>query len=453
MAFSVGSNGTVHPAVDRARGWFTPALSAVFLAAFITVLSSAAGLGAEEKNRTGGERVDALVEHGATEVEPELDANFNPRDLGAPAVERAILSNATIPAMLWAIERYAAIISKGGWQTIPDGPMLRVGSRGDRVVLLRRRLAITGDLKQQTGDPTTFDSLVEHAVRRFQFRHGLRPDGAVRGETLDALNVPAFERLRQLRTNIVRINTFLKDLPPSYLMVNIPAAEIEAVEEGLVASRHTAIVGKPERETPVLISKIRELNFNPYWHVPESIVARDIIPQMQKDPGYLERYIIRVYTQKGDEVDPRSINWFTLDPKKYLFRQDPGEDINSLGAVKLNFANEYAVFLHDTPQKNLFSENFRYFSSGCVRVQNVEQLLLWLLRDNDDFYWSRREIDSLIGSGERVDVELTAPKPLYIVYITAWANPDGLVQFRNDIYQRDVPGETATAVQDFSNAN
>jgi L,D-transpeptidase YcbB len=454
MTFSVGSMNTAHRKTGRARGWLTPGFSALLLAAFLAVLASAPGLRAETKGRGNGDRVDAVVEHSAVEEEPQFDASFDPREFGAPEVERAVLSNATVPAMLWAIERYAAIISSGGWPQIPDGPMLRVGSRGDRVVLLRRRLTISGDLKQQSGDQKTFDSFVEHAVRRFQYRHGLRPDGAVRGETLEALNVSAYDRLRQLRTNVVRINTFLKDLPPSFVMVNIPAAEIEAVDEGLVVSRHTAIVGKPERETPVLISKIRELNFNPYWHVPESIVARDIIPQMQKDPGYLQRYVIRVYDQKGEEVDPSTINWFTLDPKKYLFRQDPGEDINSLGAVKLNFRNEYAVFLHDTPQKKLFLENDRYFSSGCVRVQNIEQLLLWLLRDNHDLYWSRHEIDALISSGERVDVELANPKPLYIVYVTAWASPNGLVQFRRDIYRRDVPGdETATAVQDFSNAN
>lgn len=453
MAFSIANKSTVLRVAGRAGRWFAPALLASCLAAFITVFPPATSFGAENKVRWEADQPDVLVTHNAPELEPELDANFTPRELGAAAVERAILSNATIPAMLGAIERYAAIISRGGWQPIPDGPMLRVGSRGDRVVLLRRRLAITGDLRQQAGDQKTYDSFVEHAVRRFQYRHGLRPDGAVRGETLAALNVPAFDRLRQLRTNIARINTFLKDLPSSYILVNIPAAEIEAVDEGLVTSRHTAIVGKPERETPVLISKIRELNFNPYWHVPESIVARDIIPQMQKDPGYLERYVIRVYDQKGDEVDPSTINWFTLDPKKYLFRQDPGEDINSLGAVKLNFANKYAVFLHDTPQKTLFSKNFRYFSSGCVRVQNIDQLLLWLLRDNDDLYWSRQEIEALISSGERVDVQLKVPKSLYIVYITAWASPNGLVHFRNDVYQRDVPGLTATAIQDFSAAN
>lgn len=447
MAFSIGSSATADPAPGRGRR-LGAGLSAAFLLAGIATVLLPGHADAQERGRGGLERVDSLVEHGVSEWQPSFDANFDPRELGAPAIDGAILSEATIPAMLNAIDRYAAIVSSGGWPVIPDGPTLRVGIRDARVALLRRRLAVTGDLQQPSGDQRTFDSFVEHAVRRFQFRHGLRPDGAVRGETLDALNVPAFDRLNQLRTNVVRINTFRKDLPESYLLVNIPAAEIEAVDNGIVATRHTAIVGRPERETPVLISKVRELNFNPYWHVPESIVARDIIPQMQKDPGYLQRYVIRVYTQKGEEVDPASIDWHNLDPKKYLFRQDPGEDINALGAVKLNFANPYAVFLHDTPQKNLFAENFRYFSSGCVRVQNIEQLLLWLLRDNDGEDWSYETIQALIRSGKRVDVALKRPKPLYIVYVTAWASANGLVQFRNDAYRRDVPGPTAAASED-----
>jgi murein L,D-transpeptidase YcbB/YkuD len=421
-----------------ARRWVGPAAWAAFL---LTIFGALPATDLEAQGRRMAE-VDDLVEMGgrSSEWQPSFDATFTPRELGAPATDHAVLSGVTIPSMLQAIDRYAAIVSNGGWPAIPDGPVLHVGVRDDRVLLLRRRLAITGDLPQQAGNATTFDSFVEHAVRRFQFRHGLRPDGAVRDETLRALNVPAIERLRQLRTNVVRINTFIADLPPSYVMVNIPAAEIEAVDAGLVVSRHTAIVGKPDRQTPVLISKIHELNFNPYWHVPQSIVERDIIPQMQQDPTYLERYIIRVYTQKGEEIDPKTIDWFSDAPKNYVFRQDPGEDINSLGAVKLNFHNPFAVFLHDTPQKALFSENMRAYSSGCVRVQNIEQLITWLLKDNDKEYWSRQKIDAVTRSGERVDVALQNPVPLYIVYVTAWASPNGPVQFRNDLYDRDEPG-------------
>lgn len=389
-------------------------------------------------------RVDQIVTGGVSEWQPEFDVNFSRRELGAPEIDYATLSGVTVPSMTQAIDRYAAIVTAGGWPMIPEGPMLRVGMRDQRVSLLRRRLAISGDLEERKGaNPHHFDSFVEHAVRRFQFRHGLRPDGAVRDETLKALNVPAMERLRQLRTNVVRINTFTSGLPERYVMVNIPSAEIEAVENEIVVSRHTAIVGKPDRQTPVLMSRIHELNFSPYWHVPQSIVERDIIPEMQKDPGYLERYIIRVYTQRGEEIDPKTIDWFGDEPKKYLYRQDPGEDINSLGAVRINFSNPYAVFLHDTPQKQLFDENYRAYSSGCVRVRNVEELITWMLGGNDEEYWSRNKVDAVIRTGERIDVGLKQPVPLYVIYATAWASPNGLVHFRDDIYGRDSVGPTA----------
>lgn len=393
-------------------------------------------------------RVDALVTGGVSEWQPEFDANFNPRELGAPEIDYATLSGVTIPSMQQAIDRYAAVVSRGGWPAIPHGQMLRVGVRDQRVAILRKRLIISGDLRpQQGGRPEVFDSFVEHAVRRFQYRHGLRPDGAVREDTMAALNVPAMERLQQLRTNVVRVNTFAAGLPERYVMVNIPAAELEAVENEIVVSRHATIVGKQDRQTPVLSSKIHELNFNPFWHVPQSIVEKDIIPQMQTDPDYLSRYIIRVYDGKGNEIDPATIDWYGEKARTYRYRQDPGEDLNSLGAVKLNFSNKHAVFLHDTPQKQLFSDNARYYSSGCVRVQNIEELITWLLNGNDEEYWSRNKVDAVIRSGERVDVSLQQPMPLFLVYITAWATPNGTVHFRPDVYGRDVPGPTASTDQ------
>lgn len=421
------------------RGAVSPGWRGLALAAAFVLLAGGGTARAEEMHR-----VDQIVTGGVSEWQPEFDVNFNRRELGAPEIDYATLSGVTLPSMMQAIDRYAAIVSSGGWPAIPDGKMLRVGMRDQRVALLRRRLIITGDLQERKGaNPHAFDTFVEHAVRRFQFRHGLRPDGAVRDETLTALNVPAMDRLRQLRTNVVRINTFAAGLPDRYIMVNIPAAEIEAVENEVVVSRHTAIVGKPDRQTPVLSSKIHELNFSPFWNVPQSIVERDIIPQMQKEPDYLQRYIIRVYNQKGDEVDPKTIDWFSEDPKKYVYRQDPGEDINSLGAVKLNFANAYAVFLHDTPQKQLFDENYRAYSSGCVRVRNIEELITWLLKGNDEEYWSRNKVTAVIRTGERIDVELREQMPLFVVYVTAWASPNGLVHFRDDLYGRDNVGPTA----------
>lgn len=336
-----------------------------------------------------------------------------------------------------AIERYAYLVQKGGWPSVPStGPRtMQVGTKHNDVTALRQRLIASGDLRQSAGLSKTFDSYVDFAVRRFQERHGVNADGVVGKLTRSMLNVPAGVRLRQLETNLIRLRSMSGFLGERYVMVNIPAAEIEAVENGRIRSRHTAVVGKVDRQTPVLTSKIHQLNFNPFWHVPVSIIRKDLIPTMKRDPEYLSRNKIRIYDWKGNELVKEEIDWNTDEATKYLFRQDPGE-INSLGSVKINFHNTHQVYLHDTPSKNLFGKEKRFHSSGCVRVQNVRDLISWILETNGD-EWSRGRIDDVITSAERLDVKVKKPVPLYMTYVTAWANSDGIVHFRDDIYGRD----------------
>ena len=225
------------------------------------------------------------------------------------------------------------------------------------------------------------------------------------------------------------------------MVCNIPAAQIEAVENGVAVSRHTAVVGKPDRPSPEINSKIVEVNFNPYWTVPVSIVRRDLIPLMQKDPSYLTSEHIRIFDMHRNELTPSQINWYSDEAVNYLFKQDPGS-FNSLGSIRINFPSKDGVYMHDTPLKNLFGEDMRFHSSGCVRVQNVRELVDWLLRDTPG--WSRPEIDAVIKSGDRIDARLAKPVPVFWVYITAWATPDGVVEFRDDIYNRDGLGPYAT---------
>jgi murein L,D-transpeptidase YcbB/YkuD len=217
-------------------------------------------------------------------------------------------------------------------------------------------------------------------------------------------------------------------------MVNIPGAQVEAVEMGSVVSRHTAVVGKVDRPSPTVNSKISEINFNPFWTVPSSIIKRDLIPLMQKNPNYLTEYKIRIYDPKGNELQPQQVNWTTDEATKYMFRQDPGDE-NSLGTVKINFPSPDGVYMHDTPHKGLFNSEFRFDSSGCVRVQNIRELINWLLRDTPN--WSREQIDAVFRSGQRMDAKLAVPVPLFWVYVTAWATEEGVVHFRNDIYGYD----------------
>ncbi|MDQ0316052.1 L,D-transpeptidase family protein [Amorphus orientalis] len=346
------------------------------------------------------------------------------------------LSPETASYIEQAIQRYGQIVAQGGWPQVPPGePTLRLGVKNAKVQVLRQRLMISGDLSQTAGSAQTFDSYVDAAVRRFQLRHGLNPDGVVDQATLNALNVPAQVRLRQLETNLVRVRSMSGYLGDRYVMVNIPAAEIEAVEDGRVRSRHTGVVGKVDRPSPVLSSKIHEINFNPYWTVPVSIIKKDLIPKMKEDPEYLTRNKIKIYRwgNTDEELMPTEIDWNTDEAAQYMFRQEPGEG-NSLGTVKINFHNQHQVYLHDTPAKNLFGQDFRFHSSGCVRVQNVRELITWLLEGND---WTRAQVDETIRSGEQLDVPVKTQTAIYFSYITAWATADGVVHFRQDIYDRD----------------
>jgi murein L,D-transpeptidase YcbB/YkuD len=350
------------------------------------------------------------------------------------------LSRTTAQATEQVIPRYENIVARGGWPVLSGGP-LRLGNRSRAVSLLRQRLVAGGDLEAGAGIGEIFDSYVEAGVRRFQARHGVGVDGIVHDATFAALNVPAPVRLAQLRTNLVRLRTFSGNLGDRFVLCNIPATYVEAVENGIVVSRHSAVVGKPDRASPDIQSKIVEINFNPYWTVPPSIVRRDLIPKMQAQPDYLVQNRIRIFDQRGQELSPAQVNWYSDEATNYRFKQDPG-DFNSLGAIRINFPSAHGVYMHDTPSKNLFGEDFRFHSSGCVRVQNVRELVNWLLDGLPG--WSRAEVDRVIRTGERRDARLVRTVPLYWVYVTAWATPDGIVQFRDDIYSRDGIGPIAS---------
>ncbi len=351
-----------------------------------------------------------------------------------------ILSPQTVPAMEQAIYVYQDLVARGGWAAVPADKELSLGMSDPNVVELRRRLIASGDLRQASGDAAAFDSYVQAAVKRFQERHGIPTTGVVDASTLQALNVPAYVRLAQLQANLERIKA-MGTPKDRYVLVNIPGAQIEAVENGTVVSRHIAVVGKVDRQTPLLSSKIYEIRFNPFWTVPASIIKKDLIPKMQKEPTYLADHHIRIFNQKGQELQADQVDWTTDEAVNYMFRQDPGDD-NSLGYVKLQFHNPYDVYLHDTPAKNLFGSDYRFESSGCVRVFNVRELVAWVLKDTG---YDRARVDETIRSGERLDVEVTNPPAIYTVYFTAWTTGDGVVHFRDDIYGLDNQGTVALA--------
>lgn len=352
-----------------------------------------------------------------------------------------LLSPDTVGNIEAVLPRYQAIVSRGGWPRVPDKARLRIGSRSEAVLALRQRLAISGDLQQsQYGYGDTFDSYVDAAVRRFQVRHGLKPNGLVDKVVFDVMNVSAELRLRQLETNIVRVRSMSGNLGERYLFVNIPAAELEVVEGGRVVMRQNAVVGKIDRQTPVLTSKVSEINFNPFWHVPVSIIRKDLIPKMRADPEYLTKNRIRIFDGRRQEIPPESINWDTDQAAQYYFRQDPG-DINAMATVKITFPNTHDVYMHDTPFKDLFGDNNRFYSSGCMRIQNVQEVVAWILRDTPN--WGMPQIEDAINNGTRIDAKVKGVIGVYTNYITGWATREGVVHFRDDIYARDGIGELA----------
>lgn len=356
------------------------------------------------------------------------------------------LAKENIPLIKQAINRYAKIVSNGGWQKIPKAKTkYYVGIRSQEVPFIRKRLELTGDLEQSSDYSKVYDYYLEQAVKRFQIRHGLTPTGLIDRRTLAALNVPASIRLRQLRTNIARMYGLVRNTAKSYVMVNIPAQQIEVIHQGQIISRHAAVVGKIDRQTPRLRSRIHEINFNPYWNVPQSIVRKDLVPKAQAElrrgrNDILDRFKISAFDGNGRKLDPKKINWNSAAALNYRYRQDPWKD-NSMGFVKINFHNAHAVYMHDTPSKSLFGRNLRANSSGCIRVQNVKQLVAWLLRENSD--WNRSRVDEMQENGKRLDVKLKTRTPVYFVYVTAWATTDGTVHFRRDLYKADGVGETA----------
>ncbi|APY13122.1 hypothetical protein BR10RB9215_C10416 [Brucella sp. 10RB9215] len=372
------------------------------------------------------------------------DDQFDARATGGRrvATNQPVLSPQTVADIQNAIVQYTDIASRGGWPLVPGNARLQIGVNDPAVQYLRKRLMISGDLPQEAGLSTAFDTYVDAALKRFQARHGLPADGVMGQFTYAAMNVDVNTRLGQLQTNLQRLAPLANDTMQEqrFVMVNIPAARIEAVEGGSVIQRHTAVVGKIDRQTPLLNSKIHEVILNPYWTAPKSIIQKDIIPLMRKDPQYLTKNKIRLYDQSGQEVPPESVDWNTDDAVKLMFRQDPGK-INAMSSTKINFHNPYAVYMHDTPQKSYFNKLMRFDSSGCVRVQNVRDLDVWLLKNTPG--WDRQNIEATIKSGVNTPIQLADPVPLHFVYISAWSTGDGVVQFRDDIYKMDGSTELA----------
>lgn len=336
-----------------------------------------------------------------------------------------------------ALARYREIASKGGWPAVPSGPALKRGMHGERVAVLRRRLAAEGDLQgQPAGHTASFDETLEQAVIRFQRRHGLDADGVVGAQTLAALNVPVQARIDQIRVNLERARWVFQDITKDYVLVDIAGFRAHMVRDGQRVWSSKVQVGKPYRKTPVFKATMTYLVLNPTWTVPPTILAKDILPRVRRDPGYLQRKRIRVVDRKGRIIDPDTLDWsrYTGRNFPYLLRQDPGPE-NALGRIKFMFPNKHLVYLHDTPHKGLFRHSERAFSSGCIRIERPFALAELLL--DDPKRWSRDNILAAIETGKTQTVLLAKPIKVLLLYWTVNADQQGRVSFRKDLYGRD----------------
>ncbi len=332
---------------------------------------------------------------------------------------------------------YQQLALLGGWPTIPPGPTLRVGDKHPQVMLLRVRLFIEGDLVLDISeDRETFDELLKLAVERFQIRHGLEADGVVGPATREAMNVSIEQRIEQLKVNMERWRWLPHDLGRRYILVNIPAYQLIAYEEGKPEMVMEVIVGRRDRPTPIISGKLHSVVFNPYWGVPRIILIKDLLPSQRRDPDFMIRRNIRVY-EAGMEIDPRTVDWnkISFNYLPYVLRQDPGPQ-NPMGQVKFLFNNRFDVYLHDTPQQGLFNRTERALSSGCIRVSQPEKLARFILNKNSNG-WDKSAMHKALTDEVSQTVTVNTPIPVYLLYFTAWVGSDNRAHFRNDIYQLD----------------
>ncbi len=345
-----------------------------------------------------------------------------------------VFDEGTYQRLKEALLSYSAIQVRGGWPSLAGDTQLAPGGSGPSVALLRRRLAITEDLSAQQEAGDSYDAAVGEAVKRFQLRHGLEPTGSVNAPTLRALNVPVAARIKQLEASLERLLGMDFIFAERYVVVNIPAAFVEAVARDKVERRYRVIVGKVDKPSPTLTAYITAINLNPTWTVPLSITKNEILARMRRDPSYLSRMHMRVLGAHDEDISPESINWSSDRSPNFTIRQDSG-NWNALGNLKIDMPNPYSVYMHDTTTRNLFAKDYRFDSHGCTRVDNVRDLAAWILDDVPG--WNRAAIDAGIAAGVLKVINLPRRMPVAWVYLTGWMTHDGTINFREDVYKHD----------------
>lgn len=341
-----------------------------------------------------------------------------------------------------SLKQYRNIALSGGWPLVPNGKKLRPGKRDKRLPIIYQRLLITGDIKSPPPETTVYNKAMVEGIKNFQHRHGLAPDGVIGKQTLTALSMPVTDRIDQIRANMERLRWLSQELKNKYVLINVAGFQAYLVEGKKVLWRSKVQVGRFKRQTPIFKDKITYLEFNPTWTVPPTILKEDVFPKLRQGVDILAKKGLTVINNRGQTIDKSAVDWASYNAKNfpYMLRQPPGPR-NALGLVKIMFPNRHSVYLHDTPEKNNFKRSIRTFSSGCVRLENPFELAELLLGDSKK--WNQSKFERILNSRKTSRVNLPEPTPILLVYATVdfdleiKPQPDRLISFKPDIYQRD----------------
>ncbi|MDQ7074759.1 MAG: L,D-transpeptidase family protein [Gammaproteobacteria bacterium] len=343
-------------------------------------------------------------------------------------------------ALRSSLARYRRIESAGGWPPIARGSAIRLGAKDPRLNNLRDRLLISGDLTLSAEiNNNVYDKTLQQAVKNFQQRMGLEPDGKLGPQTLHALNTPVSKRIEHIQLNMVRWHWLPRELGKKHIFVNTVSFELDLIDNYRPALNMKAIVGKTYRSTPAFSEKLTHFVLNPSWYIPANILRKDILPEVKKNRDYLQWKNIHVQKVKGDKVEEiplEKVEWteFFSNKSPYRLRQSPGKH-NALGQVKFYMPNPYGIYLHDTPSRKLFQKTVRTFSSGCIRLEHPLALAAYLLKD--EAQWNQAKLHKAVSQKQTRWVKLSNPISVYLTYFTSWVDGSGQAHFRQDMYKRD----------------
>ena len=413
-------------ATPEQRAAFDVAATHTFLTALLQL----------RRGKVDPSRLDIHWNFDPADVDPREDVNkffiaLDAHDV-AGAFAQAPPQEAVYRGLREGLAQLRKVHDVGGWPKVAEGQSLKPGMDDPAVAQLRARLVAGGFLEPRLARGTQYDGAVIAAVKKYQAEQYLGADGVAGAATLAALNVSVDARIDQVRVNMERARWLLYKLQGTFVIVDIAGYKVAMYRDGKPIWRSRVQVGKPFRSTPVFQSEITYITFNPTWTVPPTILKEDVIPKIQRNPGYLAANRIRVIDREGAVLDPSSVDW--SNPRGISLRQDAGPD-SSLGQVVIRFPNDYAIYLHDTPHRELFSKSMRATSSGCIRVENPLQLVELLF--NDPVRWDSAGIQKQLAKGKTENIRLPMKVPVLLAYWTVDLSKDGRVTFKPDVYGYD----------------